>query len=212
MEKGQFSCEVEITRRIVWLKILIQQHSVQISSKSKLMGWWGTSAPSWRSWGHIVTTIYNNTRIYIYIYIYIIYIYIYIYVYIYIITWLVWSNNALKLIMRLRKSICSEIFRTKKSQRLKAVKFFLKKLPLVKHATHQKAESLRVASTSKLDNTVNGQQQLYLRYKKSCILQNGRCFFIFTTVPVHTTTPTISTKNLFLFFSQFSPPYSTLTF
>ena len=41
-------------------------------------------------------------------------------------------------------------------------------------------------------------------------LQNGRYSFIFTTLLVHTTTPTISTKNPFLSFSQFLPPCSTL--
>ena len=34
---------------------------------------------------------------------------------------------------------------------------------------------------------------------------------IFTTLLAHTTTPTISNKNLFLYFSQFSPSYPTLT-
>ena len=41
-------------------------------------------------------------------------------------------------------------------------------------------------------------------------LQNGRCSFIFTTRLVHTTNATISAKKQFLYFSQFSPPYSTL--
>ena len=41
-------------------------------------------------------------------------------------------------------------------------------------------------------------------------LENGRCSFIFTSLVVHTT-PIISTKNTFLYFSQFSSPYSTLT-
>ena len=41
--------------------------------------------------------------------------------------------------------------------------------------------------------------------------QNGRFFRIFTTLLVHTATPTISTKNSFLNLRQFSPPYSTLT-
>ena len=41
-------------------------------------------------------------------------------------------------------------------------------------------------------------------------LENGRCSFIFTSLVVHTT-PIISTKNAFLYFSQFSSPYSTLT-
>ena len=41
-------------------------------------------------------------------------------------------------------------------------------------------------------------------------LEIGRCSFIFTSLVVHTT-PIISTKNTFLYFSQFSSPYSTLT-
>ena len=42
------------------------------------------------------------------------------------------------------------------------------------------------------------------------IPQNGRCFFIFTTLLLRKTTPSISTKNLFLYFSQFLPSYTTL--
>ena len=41
-------------------------------------------------------------------------------------------------------------------------------------------------------------------------LENGRCSFIFTSLVVYTI-PIISTKNTFLYFSQFSSPYSTLT-
>ena len=37
-------------------------------------------------------------------------------------------------------------------------------------------------------------------------LKNSKCSFIFITLIVHTTTSTISTKNLFLYFGQFSPP------
>ena len=77
----------------------------------------------------------------------------------------------------------------------------------VKHATHQKAESLRAASLSKLDNKVNK----YLIENTLNSLQHGRCSFIFTTLLVHTTTHTISTKSPFLFFSLFSTPYSTIT-
>ena len=62
----------------------------------------------------------------------------------------------------------------------------------VKHATHLKAEFLRTASSSNLDN-------------------NGRCSFIFTTRLVDTTNAAIFTKKQFLFFSQFSHPYFTLT-
>ena len=39
----------------------------------------------------------------------------------------------------------------------------------------------------------HGQQQLYL--------QNGRYSFIFTTLLVHITSTTVSTKNPFLYFS-----------
>ena len=42
-------------------------------------------------------------------------------------------------------------------------------------------------------------------------LQNGRCSFIFVTLFTQTTAHIISTKNLFLYFSQFSPTYFTLT-
>ena len=42
-------------------------------------------------------------------------------------------------------------------------------------------------------------------------LQNGRCFFLFTILFVLTTTLTISNENPFIYFSQFSTPYSTLT-
>ena len=44
-----------------------------------------------------------------------------------------------------------------------------------------------------------------------CFL-NGRFSFIFTILLVHITNPTISSKNLFVYFSQLSPPYSTLIF
>ena len=43
-------------------------------------------------------------------------------------------------------------------------------------------------------------------------LRNRRCSFVFTTLLVHTTTPIISTKNCFLYFSQLSAPCSTFTF
>ena len=42
-------------------------------------------------------------------------------------------------------------------------------------------------------------------------LQNGRCCFTSTTLLMHTTTLAISTKNSFLYFSQFSTSDSTLT-
>ena len=80
----------------------------------------------------------------------------------------------------------------------------------VKQITHQKAESLRAASLSKLDNTVNSNSIFHESMMN--YLQNGRCSFIFTTLLMHSTTPTNSTKNPFLYFSQLSPPYSILTF
>ena len=56
------------------------------------------------------------------------------------------------------------------------------------------------------------QQQLYLQLDS---LQNSSCYLIFTTLLVHTTTPKISTKNPFLYFSQLSTnirTYYPLTF
>ena len=64
----------------------------------------------------------------------------------------------------------------------------------VKHATHQKAESLRTASLSKLDNMVNNKS-------------------IFFSQPYLCIQPTLQSppKNPFFYFSQFSPPYSAFT-
>ena len=79
----------------------------------------------------------------------------------------------------------------------------------VKHATHQKAESLRAtlfqSQTTRSTTTLSSIQSTL----KS--LQNGRCSFIFRALFVQTITSTFSTKNPFLYFSQFSLPYSTLT-
>ena len=80
----------------------------------------------------------------------------------------------------------------------------------VKHATYQKAESLRAASLSKLDNTIDKNSIFNTKYAEN-YLQNGRCSFIFTILLVHKTTPKILTKNRFLYFRQFSPFYSTFT-
>ena len=80
----------------------------------------------------------------------------------------------------------------------------------VKHATHQKAESLIAAFLSKLDKTVINKSILNTKYPE--FFTNGRCSFILTTLIVHTTTPKISPKNAFLYFSQLSPPFYTLTF
>ena len=77
----------------------------------------------------------------------------------------------------------------------------------VKPATHQKAV-LRTVSLSKLDNTSTTTLSSIQSILDS--LQNGRCFFVFTTVLVHTTSPKISTKNPLLY-SSLSPPYFTLT-
>ena len=43
-------------------------------------------------------------------------------------------------------------------------------------------------------------------------LWNGRCSFVFTTLVVHTITPTTYTENIFLCFSQLSPPFFNLLF
>ena len=69
-----------------------------------------------------------------------------------------------------------------------------------KDANHQKAESLRTRSaitTYLIQNMLNS-------------VQNGRYSFIITNLLVHTTTPSIYTKNLFVCFSQFLCPYFTL--
>ena len=58
------------------------------------------------------------------------------------------------------------------------------------------SESLRVASISQLDNMVNSKSAVNTDVLDS--LQKVRCFFIFTTLLVHTTLPTIFTKNPFL--------------
>ena len=67
----------------------------------------------------------------------------------------------------------------------------------VKHAAHQKVESLRTASPS-IQSTLNS-------------LQNGRWSFIFTTHLMDTTNAAIFTKKQFFFFIQVSLPYFTLT-
>ena len=80
----------------------------------------------------------------------------------------------------------------------------------VKHAAHQKAKSLRAAlfqSQITRSTTTLSSMQSTLNS-----LQNGRCSFIFRVLFVQAITPTFSTKNPFLYFSQFSPPYSTLTY
>ena len=79
----------------------------------------------------------------------------------------------------------------------------------VKHATNQKAESIRIVSFSKLDKRSTAALSSIQSMLNS--LKNDRCSFIFTILFVHTTTPTICNKNPFFYFCQFSPPYSTLT-
>ena len=67
-----------------------------------------------------------------------------------------------------------------------------------KHPQQQRQTTWSAATLSSIQSMLNSTQ-------------NGRCSFIFTILLVHTTTSTISTKNLFLYFSQFSPPYSSYT-
>ena len=73
----------------------------------------------------------------------------------------------------------------------------------------QKAEFLRVASLSKSSNRVNNNSIFNIKYAE--FSANGRCFFIFPALLVNTTTLTISTKNSFLYFIQFSPQFYILT-
>ena len=80
---------------------------------------------------------------------------------------------------------------------------------LVKRATYQKSESLRVASLSKINSGSTSTQssvQSVLNF-----LQNGRRSFIFTTLLLHKISPKIFTKNPFPHFIYSSPLYSTLT-
>ena len=70
----------------------------------------------------------------------------------------------------------------------------------VKDANHQKAESLRTRSAI----------TIYLIQSMLNSVQNGRYFFIITNLLVHTTTLSIYTKNLFVYFSQFLCPYFNL--
>ena len=74
----------------------------------------------------------------------------------------------------------------------------------VKHATQQKFESLRATFLSKLHNMVSNNSDFIQSMLNS--LQNGGCLFIITTLLVHATNATISSKNQFFYFSQFSPP------
>ena len=73
-----------------------------------------------------------------------------------------------------------------------------------KYIIHEKGESLRVACLSTLDNTVNSYKILSSIQSMLISLNNGRCSFIFSTLLVFTIPPTISTKNPFLHFRQFS--------
>ena len=63
----------------------------------------------------------------------------------------------------------------------------------------------------KLGSTVKNNSALFSTQSMLNSLQNGRCSFFLATFLVHATTSKISTKNPFLYFSQFSPPNSTLT-
>ena len=73
----------------------------------------------------------------------------------------------------------------------------------VKHATQQKFESLRATFLPKSHNMVNSNSDFIQSMLNS--LQNGGCLFIITTLLVHTINATISSKNQFFYFSQFSP-------
>ena len=97
---------------------------------------------------------------------------------------------------------------------LKPIKFIIKlftdhNTSWVKHATHQKAESLIAAFLSKLDNMVNNS---IFNTKYAEFFTKWWVLLHFTTLLMHTTTPAISSKNPFLYFSQLSPPFSSLTF
>ena len=78
----------------------------------------------------------------------------------------------------------------------------------VKYVAHQKTESLRAAFFQSL--TTRSTATLSSLQSTLNSLQNGRCSFIFRALFLQTTTPTFSTKNPFLYFSKFSPPYSPL--
>ena len=71
----------------------------------------------------------------------------------------------------------------------------------VKHATHQKAESLRTTWLT---------IALILMQSMLNSLQSGWCSFVFTIHLADTTNTAVLTKKQF-FFSQFSLPYFTLT-
>ena len=79
---------------------------------------------------------------------------------------------------------------------------------LVKRATYQKSESLRVASLSKISSgstTTQSSVQSVLNF-----LQNGRRSFIFTALLLHKISSKISTKNPFPHFIYSSPLYFNL--
>ena len=78
----------------------------------------------------------------------------------------------------------------------------------VKYVAHQKTESLRAAFFQSL--TTRSTATLSSLQSTLNSLQNGRCSFIVRALFLQTTTPTFSTKNPFLYFSKFSPPYSPL--
>ena len=80
----------------------------------------------------------------------------------------------------------------------------------IRHATHQKAKSLRAAFF--WSQTTRSTTTLFSIQSMLSSLRNGRCTFIFTTLLVHTTTTTISIKKPFLYFKQLLLHLSTLTF
>ena len=90
----------------------------------------------------------------------------------------------------------------------KQIKFIRKLLQII--IPYGSNTFLRAASLSKLDNMVNNTSLSSVQSMLN-FLQNGRYSFIFTVQLVHTTNGTISTKNLSIYSSQFSPLYYTLT-
>ena len=78
-------------------------------------------------------------------------------------------------------------------------------IPYGLHTNHQKAEPLRAASLSKLENTVNSHSIFNTKYTEFSAkwlvllhLHNATCAY---NLP----------KNLFFYFRQFSPPYPNVT-
>ena len=79
----------------------------------------------------------------------------------------------------------------------------------VKHATHEKGESLRAPSLSKLDNTVNSFSIFNAKYVHYKMVGTPSFSQPYLCIQINAT---ISTKNPSFYLSQFPPPYSTLTY